>query len=188
MSATCNVLLALFAVVIGACAGPPTESIQTRSEQPPVMACEDVTEPPEAEIHAYFHCAGAELDAPRPVPRGSLAADPRGRLEDAVRGLLQGPSDVEREAGYISFFSEQTALALNSVELGADGVVIVDFADLRMVMNNASTTTGSQILLAQLEATVFQIPEVDAVEYRIHGSCDTFWEWLQRACEVVPRP
>ena len=188
MSATRNVFLALFAVVIGACAGPPTESIHTRSEQPPVVACEDVTEPPEAEVHAYFHCAGAELEPPRPVPRGSLAADPKSRVEDAVRGLLQGPSEVEREAGYISLFSQQTATALYSVEIGEDGTAIVDFADLRVVMNNASTSTGSQILLAQLDATVFQIPEVTAIEYRINGSCDTFWEWLQRACDVVPRP
>ena len=180
-------VLAMLAVAIGACAGP-TGSIETRSEQPPVVACADVTDPPDAEVHAYFHCAGAELEPPRPVPRGSLAADPRGRLEAAIRGLLQGPSEVERDAGYISLFSDRTALALTSVELGDDGVAIVDFADLRMVMNNASTSTGSQILLAQLEATVFQIPEVTAVEYRINGSCDTFWEWLQRTCEVVPRP
>ena len=153
-----------------------------------MAACADADEPPDADVSAYFHCAGAELDPPRPVGRPAPAADPSSRLEAAVRGLLAGPTQAEREAGYISLFSEQTALALNSVELGDDGVAIVDFADLRVVLNNASTSMGSQILLAQLNATVFQIPEVDAVEYRIHGSCDTFWEWLQRACEVLPRP
>ena len=153
-----------------------------------MAACAGTTEPPDSPAYAYFHCAGAELEPPRPVGRPAPAADPVIRLEAAVRGLLGGPTPQEREAGYISLFSEQTALALNSVELDADNVAIVDFADLRVVMNNASTSTGSQILLAQLEATVFQIPEVTAVEYRINGSCDTFWAWLQRACEVVPRP
>ena len=158
------------------------------ASEPTMATCADTTDPPDSPVYAYFHCAGAELEPPRPVSRPAPAADPVSRLEAAANGLLGGPTPQEREAGYISLFSGQTAPALISVELGADGVAIVDFADLRVAMNNASTSTGSQILLAQLDATVFQIPEVAAVEYRIHGSCDTFWEWLQRACEVVPRP
>ena len=177
-------------VVLGACGNPSPDlgSSEGSAALPTPVACADAVDPPQADVLAFLHCAGAELEDPRPVARQAHAADPVSRLEAAVAGLLGGPSQLEREAGYISLFSDQTALALNSVEIGADGVAIVDFADLRVAIPNASTSTGSQILLAQLSATVFQIPEVTAVEYRIHGSCATFWEWLQSMCAVIPRP
>jgi spore germination protein GerM len=185
---TGHAALLMLAALAAACAGPDPTSTAPSPALPTPVACADVAEPPDADVLAYFHCAGAELEEPRPVVRPAAADDATARLDAALRGLIAGPTDAERNAGYISLFSEQTALAMLSVEIGPDGVAVVDFADLRVVMNNASTSSGSQILLAQLEATVFQIEEVTAVEYRIHGSCDTFWEWLQRACEVVPRP
>ena len=177
-------------VVVGACANPSPDLISSEGSAalPTPIACADVVDPPQADVLAFFHCAGAELDDPRPVARRSAADDATARLDAAVRGLLAGPTQAEREAGYISLFSEQTALGLVGVEIGPDGLAVVDFADLRMVLNNASTSSGSQILLAQLSATVFQIEEVTAVEYRIHGSCATFWEWLQSMCAVIPRP
>ena len=184
-----NSPIVLLAVVLSACSAPaPEVAPGATASAPTVAACADTDEPPDAPVYAYFHCAGAELEPPRPVSRPAQAADPQARLEAAVFGLLGGPTPAEREAGYISLFFEQTALALNSVEIGADGVAIVDFADLRAVLNNGSTSMGSQILLAQLNATVFQVPEVEAVEYRIHGSCDAFWNWLQSTCAAVPRP
>jgi spore germination protein GerM len=181
-------VLLMLAVLAAACGSPdPTSTVPSQGLPSPVP-CAEAAEPPEADVHAFFHCAGAELEEPRPVARPAAADDATARLDAALRGLLAGPTAAERSAGYISLFSEQTALALLSVEIGPDGLAVVDFADLRVVLNNASTSTGSQILLAQLEATVFQVPEVTGVEYRIHGSCATFWEWLQRACEVVARP
>ncbi len=65
---------------------------------------------------------------------------------------------------------------------------MVDVGDLRPLIPNASTSAGSEMLLAQLGATVFQFPTVASVEYRIEGSCDAFFEWLQRGCEVIERP
>lgn len=47
------------------------------------------------------------------------------------------------------------------------------------------------MMLQELEGTVFQFPEIQSVEFRIDGSCDLFWEWLQYACHVEerhPRP
>lgn len=42
--------------------------------------------------------------------------------------------------------------------------------------------------MSQFNATVFQFPTVTSVEYRINGSCDDFFEWLQRVCSVIERP
>ena len=60
-----------------------------------------------------------------------------------------------------------------------DGQAVVDFGDLRTVIPNASSSTGSQILLSELDATVFQFDTVDSVIYRIDGNADDFYEWLQ---------
>jgi hypothetical protein len=64
---------------------------------------------------------------------------------------------------------------------------VVSFGDLRPIIPNASTSAGSQLLLAQLDATVFQFSTVRSVEYRIDGSCARFFEWLQLACAVRSR-
>jgi hypothetical protein len=56
---------------------------------------------------------------------------------------------------------------------------VVDFHDLRTVIPNASTSAGSGMLLAQLDATVFQFDSVSSVVYRIEGDCEAFNEWLQ---------
>lgn len=76
---------------------------------------------------------------------------------------------------------------LRSAEL-EDGLLTIDFADLRYVMNNASTTCGAFTLRAELNATAFQFPAVDNVIYQIEGSCKTFEDWLQRGeCHVYSR-
>ncbi len=160
----------------------PTPTLQA------LEPCAEGAPPAEAPVYAFFTCAGAPLPSdPRPVAREAQAADPEGRLEAAVSGLLAGPTQAERQAGYTSFFSEETALALNSAVIDADGLATVDLGDIRF-LSNASTSAGSEVLLGELNATVFQFDEIVAVEYRINGSCRAFWEWLQRACEVVPRP
>lgn len=69
---------------------------------------------------------------------------------------------------------------LNSAEI-FDGVAEVDFKDLREVIPNASSSCGSALLLAQLDATAKQFEEVDRTLYSINGDASTFYEWLQMA-------
>ena len=112
---------------------------------------------------------------PRPLPAG---ADP---LEFALSQLVAGPTGAEADAGAGSFFSDQTADAIASVTR-SDGLVVVDLVDVRSLLNNASTSCGSEALLAQLNGTAFQFDDVDRTRYRIEGSCDEFANWLQREC------
>jgi hypothetical protein len=107
-------------------------------------------------------------------------------LDGALRALVAGPTPEEQEAGLSSWFSAETAGVLRRVQ-AADGFVIVDFADLPSLIPNASTSAGSHQLLTALDSTVLQFPWVDSVEYRLEGSCDAFWEWLQRSCDRVRR-
>ncbi len=114
----------------------------------------------------------------RQLPAG---ADP---VPASFEALVAGPNPDETEAG--SFFSVETADVIRSVTL-VDGLLVVDFADLRSLMPNASTSCGSEALLAQLNTTAFQFAEVERTRYLIEGSCDVFANWLQRECFETDR-
>jgi hypothetical protein len=108
-------------------------------------------------------------------------------LRIALEALVAGPTPTERERGIHSFFSDETSGIVGSVTI-EDGVAVVDFLDFRALIPNAGSSAGSFMLLAELNGTVFGISGVEAVEYRLNGDCEAFWNFLQRACTVVPRP
>jgi putative hemolysin len=114
---------------------------------------------------------GEVFPVPREVPADTLAVE-------AVEALLAGPTPDEEAQGYGGWFSADTEGLLRSVGV-TDGTVRVDFADLRPVIPNASTSCGSAALLAQLDRTLLQFPDIDATLYSIDGSPEVFYEWLQ---------
>lgn len=124
-------------------------------------------------------------EAPSPVRRPGRPG--RTPIESALDALFAGPTDAERAAGIRSWFSDATAGMLRSVIVDSSGHVIVDLRDLSAVIPNAGSSTGSTLLLTELNGTVFGFDEVRSVEYRIDGSCDAFWDWLQYGCHTVSR-
>jgi hypothetical protein len=116
-------------------------------------------------------------------------AEQRGaaELEAALRDVVRGPTQAQRDAGAQSWFSEKTANALESVTIDAAGHAMVDFEDLRTLIPNASSSAGSEMLLRELNTAVFEFPSVKSVEYRIRGSCDVFGEWIQVGCKRYTR-
>ena len=136
-----------------------------------------------ARMRLYFSCSGDPVPStPRQVFRD--APDGKVTLEAALRELLKGPTEDERAKGFASFFSSETAGFLKSVTVTDTGRAIVDFADLRPVIPNASSSAGSTQFLRELNYTVFRFADVKEVQYRINGSCSTFYEWLQTDCQV----
>lgn len=111
------------------------------------------------------------------------SADP---IVAAFESLVAGPTIDEEASGAGSFFSADTTGMVASATVN-DGVLAVNFDDLRSVIPNASTTCGSMALLAQLTTTAFQFDDVERVRYEIDGSCDTFAGWLQRECMEYTR-
>ncbi len=154
----------------------------TGSATPTATPPPTTTPDPGAREVTIFLLRGEELV---PVTRQVATS---GVLRAAVEQLLAGPTEAERAQGLSSMFTEATAGLLRSVTLDAGGTAVIEFADLRPAVPNASASTASTLLLEQLDETVFQFPTVQRVEYRIDGSCDAFWEWLQRSCQVVERP
>ncbi|MDA8310338.1 MAG: GerMN domain-containing protein [Actinomycetota bacterium] len=150
----------------------------------PTSACPDYamarpTAPTgEMVVTVFYSCS---VDA-SPVPTYRLFPATTAVLRTALDELLAGPSAAERAAGLTSWFSStwapSTAGYLRSVTVSS-GNATVDFGDLPSVIPNASTSTGSHLLLSQLDATVFQFPSITSVIYRIDGSCQAFGEWLQ---------
>jgi hypothetical protein len=126
-------------------------------------------------VKVYFSC-DAEAGVLRPAYR--LVPESARVLRAALDALLSGPTAAERDASFGSWFSEDTEGMVRSVTING-GHAVVDFDDLRPVIPNASASAGSERLLSQLDATVFQFRTVETVEYRIEGSCEDFTEWLQ---------
>jgi hypothetical protein len=173
-------LLAL--VVVAACAdveegaAPPPETTAEVSDTARIVEAASADS-----IDVVFTRAEAAATVRRPAPTG---VEP---LRGSLEALLAGPTAEERAAGIESWFSEETADALRSVTVDSAGHAIVDFTDLRQAIPNAASSTGSRLLLVELNGTVFQFPEVRSVEYRMEGSCDLFWDWLQYGCQTVRR-
>ncbi|HUF31883.1 MAG TPA: Gmad2 immunoglobulin-like domain-containing protein [Acidimicrobiales bacterium] len=134
-------------------------------------------------VEVFFTC---EEPGEVAVTLRAVPASP-GVLRASLDALLAGPTADERADGFSSWFSEETAGALLGVTV-ADGRAVVDLdPSLPDLIPNASTSAGSAALLAELNATVFQFGTVDEVEYRLGGSCDAFFEWLQSSCTIITR-
>jgi spore germination protein GerM len=139
----------------------------------------------------YFNCSDGTDSETRPVSRNFGIDVPfETAIEQVFAEMLQGPTPAEREASYWSSFSAETAGALLSVTYLEDTQgLILDFTEAILV-NNASTSTGDQFFLGELLANAFQFEEVRSVEFRVNGSCEAFWEFLQAGpiCNVSDRP
>lgn len=163
------------------------EAAVTRVRFADTSECGGLPAPPmpsvdEIAVHVFYTCA--DDDDGRPIALVRVVPETSGVLRAALDQLLAGPTAAERDAGFTSWFSEETRGMVASVNLSSAGHAVVDFDDLRPVIPNASASAGSQLLLDQLDATVLQFPTVRTVEYRIDGDCDAFFEWLQLAgCE-----
>jgi hypothetical protein len=122
-----------------------------------------------------------------PIPMRP-GVDPRQDvLRAALEALTAGPLPEERDQGIHSFFGEHSTTLLKDLTVRGD-TVWIDFGDLRAAVPNASSSTGSFHFLAELNGTVFAVPGVEVVEYRMEGSCEAFWNFLQRDCQRVHRP
>lgn len=141
------------------------------------------TEPADTDgriVEVYFSTVDeSDCGAVRPFKRTVI--DDADVHRSTFQHLVGGPSGEEVADDVSSFFSSDTAGSIISAVL-TDGLLVVDFTDYRSVIPNASTSCGSEALLAQLNSTAFQFDNVERTRYLIEGSCDDFANWLQRGC------
>ena len=158
-------------------AAPGTSSpASSPSGQPstPTRPSATPSRPVTTAVTVYFHSGEKLVRVTRRVPRTQMVATA------ALRQLLAGPTAAERADGLWSPFSARTAGMLRSVRI-ADGVAYADFADLRQVIPNASSSAGSAALLGELDATLKQFSTVRRTVYSLNGDVATFYGWLQLA-------
>lgn len=132
------------------------------------------------EVVAYRACDFSAPGELVPLPREVAAdADP---VAAAIRTVLEGVNDEERDRGCTSFFSDQTANALRGVSRTSDGdTIAVDFWDLSKLVPDVPGATSflPPGVLAELTWTIFaQFPEIEAVRFSFDGSEQAFWNWV----------
>ena len=122
------------------------------------------------------------------TPTTSAGGEAERALRAALDARVRGAAPQVDSLGF-SWFSGATADVIRSVHLDEGGRAVVDLVDLRAVLPNASSSAGSEALLRELNATVFGVAGVRAVEYRMAGSCELLGEWLQYGtCLRFDRP
>jgi spore germination protein GerM len=96
-------------------------------------------------------------------------------LRAALTQLLLGVTPAEAQAGLGSAFSSFTAGGLRGVTVRS-GIARLDLTTGFETTNNFSTTNMSGVVLSQIEATVFQFPNIQGIEFTIEGQRWCGWE------------
>jgi hypothetical protein len=138
-------------------------------------------------VLVFFPC-GADLEPVstiRPIEFGAITQD---RLDLALRALLDGPHDWERDAGLSPAVPDGSSNLLADLEVTDDGLAIVDFAPELGQVPNLSTSAASGAFLRSVRETALQFDNVTAVELRLGGSCQALFEHLQSECQHLAKP
>jgi len=104
-----------------------------------------------------------------------------GFLEAKLKALFAGPTGEEQSQGFTSFFSEETADILISVEV-LENTAYVNLKDIRNIIPSANTSCGSQNFIASVEETIKHGRAVETVIFAINGDPQIFYEWMQIGC------
>ncbi len=140
--------------------------------------------PGETAANVYFSCLDG-LNGPAPVVasgRAVASGSASEVLASTFDQLLAGPNAADAAAGLTSWFSSATASMLLSASIAPDGTATIDFDPaLATTIPNASSSAGSDELMRELDATVFQFSGVTSAIYELGGSCNDFSAWLQMA-------
>jgi hypothetical protein len=96
-------------------------------------------------------------------------------LAAALTQLLLGVTPAEDEAGLASAFSSSTAGGLRGVTVKS-GIARLDLTAGFEATNNFSTSNLAGVVFSQIEATVFQFPDIRGIDLAIEGQRWCGWE------------
>ena len=133
-------------------------------------------------VRLYYACGPAEANGDTWVQR-ELDAD-GGILTATMDAFVAGPNALQRADGFRSLFSAATADAILSVN-SLEGSVVVDLRDLGPLPSLTDPANAASFV-ADLNNTMFQHDDVLAIDYRVEGSCDRFWAYLNDTeCHLI---
>jgi len=152
----------------------------------PAICLEDEPDDTAATVlRVYFPCGSSDLAIGstyvyRAVPPTDLV------LTTTLREMTKGPDAEEAALGFESPLPEAASGAFLGLSI-VDGTAYIEFSSTDIFPAGAATAEGAQIFLSTLNANVFQFTSIEAVEYRLNGSCDAFWQQLGSGCETITR-
>lgn len=175
VAAAVVVLLGLAAVVI-VTRDDGTDDVRSGPTTTVTSLTTTTTTPRPVEVAIHLrNGTGAGCTTTEGVPRTVYGDDPIRRTFEEL--VSDGPTLDEGRRGLTSWFWWETEGSVRSVRV-EDGVAHVDFTDLRPYLQNVSTACGSASLMAQLDHTASQFPEVERTVYSLEGDVDAFYSWL----------
>lgn len=124
----------------------------------------------------------ADADFTRPdsyvsVTRDVAGANPGQRFGAAVRELMRGPTAQERRRSMASPPFPADPGVLRSITLEG-GTVVVDFSERLNGTVDLRSDLGGAAVVAPLLALMARLPDVEVIELRGEGRCETFAEWV----------
>lgn len=166
-----------------ATSSPPTATTVQTSGSCVAPAAERPRTPElDTTVKVFLFCNGGVMPVDlHPVDR--VVPNDGAPLRAAIGQLLVGVTPAEANAGLQSAFSAYTAGALRGVTVRS-GVATLDLTAGFESTNNFSTTNLSGVVLSQIEATVFQFPDITSLEFEIEGERWCGWE----AGDCGPKP
>lgn len=192
--AAASAVVAMLAIAVGVAVGeltpaPSPSPSASPSPEPTDLAaptCDDVAAPAGGGdiVVVYFPCAGPGLEQASGTRSVAFEMGIVERLETALRAFLDGPSEFEQQAGMVGAVPHMSSALLSAVNLSEnDGLVTVDFDPGLSEVENLSTSSAGGAFIRPLRDTILGFAEVTAVEFRMGGSCDAFFEFFQSTCQ-----
>lgn len=106
-------------------------------------------------------------------------------LTATLREMVKGLDAEEAALGFRSPFPDGAAGSSLGTSI-SDGTAYLEFS-ADVFPDGVDTPEGAQIFLSTLNANVFKFDTIKAVEYRLGGSCDAFWQQLGSNCQTITR-
>jgi len=150
-----------------------------------------IDDPPEESedttvLRVFFPCGASDLATGgtyvyRAVPATDLV------LTTTIREMTAGLEDEEAQLGFRTPLPTSADGAFQGVSI-VDGTAYLEFGSDDIMPPGVATVEGAQVFLSTLNANVFQFSSISAVEYRLNGSCDAFWQRLgAEECNPITR-
>jgi hypothetical protein len=134
-------------------------------------------------VQVFLICGGYRTP-PDLIPVQRVVPNDGAPLRAALTQLFLGLTPQEADAGLQSIFSAFTTGGLRGVTVEG-GLATIDLTSGFESTNNFGTAASSGAVVAQLQATVFQFPEINGIELQVEGERWCGWESV---CEDQPVP
>jgi hypothetical protein len=135
-------------------------------------------------LRVFYPCGPSDLATGqvwvyRAIPKTDLV------LTATLREMVKGVDTDEVALGFRSPFPEGAEGSSLGTSI-SDGTAYLEFS-AAVFPEGVDTPEGAQIFLSTLNANVFKFDTIQAVEYRLGGSCDAFWQQLGSNCQTITR-